>query len=157
MPHRFAGHRLPGILYAQPLEFGIATILLLSGIAIGLEPRFVPASVRALEWPWVFLFRTLMMLAGLFMFAGLFRGRHRWSFTAEMAGMVMAATVFGTYAAGLLTTGNPAAILGFLTNLTLAAACGIKARALWIEAHARLQLVRELPLPGADDDSDGGA
>lgn len=155
MPDRYQGHRLPAIVYAQPFEFGVAGILLLSGVVLGLQPDFVPASVKVLGWPWSVLFRVLMISAGLFMFAGLFRGRNRWSHTAEMSGMVMGATVFGTYAAGLLTTGNPAALLGFFTNLIIAVSCGIKARALFIEAHDRLLLLRSLPLP--DHTDDGGS
>jgi len=60
--------------------------------------------------------------------------------------------VFFTYAAGLAesmaTYGQHRTAMGILTYAIVAVACVIKVRALWIEAHNRLQLIKELPLPG---------
>lgn len=155
MPHRFAGHKLPAIVYAQPFELGIGLMLLGVGLVISIDTVFTPSSIAKLEWPWSFLFRGLIIAAGACMLAGLMRGKHRWSFTIEMAGFMMGSTVFAVYAAGLYESGIPAALLSCGSNLVLSAACGIKARALWIEAHNRLDLIRELPLPVTTDDDRG--
>ena len=154
MPHRFTGHRLAN-LYAQPFEAGIALILFVTATLIMFDEKFTPGSISNLSPPWNILFRLLMLAAGALMFAGLVRGKHRWSFGLEMLGMVLAAVVFLTYAAGLAesitTAGQHRASMGSLTYAIVAAACLIKVRALWIEAHNRLQLIKELPLPDRED------
>lgn len=149
MPQRFVGHRL-ATLYAQPFESGIALVLFVTGVLTAIDEKYTPSSISELEWPWNILFRALLLLAGAFMLAGLLRGKHRWSFGLEMTGMVLAAVVFCTYAAGLaesISGGGHRAILAFLTYAIVALACAVKVRALWIEAHNRLQLIKELPLP----------
>ncbi|WP_159702500.1 hypothetical protein [Arthrobacter sp. 18067] len=154
MPHRFIGHRLAS-LYAQPLEAGIALVLFVTGALATYDEKFTPASISDLSPPWNILFRLLMLLAGVLMFAGLVRGKHRWSFGLEMLGMVLAAVVFLTYAAGLISSmaesGQHGAAMGSLTYAIIAAACVVKVRALWIESGNRLQLIKELPLPGRED------
>ena len=156
MPHRFVGHRLATV-YAQPFESAIALVLLLSGTAMAIDEKYTPSSIAALEWPWNILFRVLVLLAGTLMLAGLLRGKHRWSFGLEMTGMVCAAIVFFTYAGGLaenITQDGHRAIMGCLTYFIVAIACVIKTRALWIEAHNRLQLIKELPLPDNEEGND---
>ena len=154
MPHRFPGHRLAS-LYAQPFEAGIALVLFVTGLLVMFDEKFTPASISALSPPWNVLFRLLLILAGTLMFAGLVRGKHRWSFGLEMVGMCLAAVVFFTYAAGLAesitTAGQHRAAMGSLTYAIVGLACVVKVRALWIEAHNRLQLIKELPLPGEED------
>jgi hypothetical protein len=149
MPQRFVGHRLATI-YAQPFESAIALVLFVTGVLTAVDEKYTPGSISALEWPWNILFRVLLLLAGVLMLAGLLRGKHRWSFGLEMTGMVLAAVVFVTYAAGLaesVGSGGHRAILACLTYGIVALACAFKVRALWIEAHNRLQLIKELPLP----------
>lgn len=154
MPHRFTGHRLAN-LYAQPFEAGIALILIVTGALVMFDEKFTPSSISVLAPPWNVLFRLLLLVAGVLMFAGLIRGKHRWSFGLEMVGMSLAAVVFLTYAAGLLegvaTSGQHRSAMGSLTYAIVAAACIIKVRALWIEAHNRLMLIKELPLPREDE------
>lgn len=149
MPNRYAGHRL-AIVYAQPFEAAIASVLFISGVFMAVDEKFTPASISALSWPWNILFRVLVISAGVLMLCGLLRGKHRWSFGLELTGMLFAAVVFLTYAAGLADSLNAygmRAIMSCLTYLIVAAACLLKSRALWIEAHNRLQLIKELPLP----------
>lgn len=156
MPHRFVGHRLATI-YAQPFESAIAMVLFVTGVLTAVDEKFTPGSISALEWPWNILFRVLLLLAGVLMLSGLLRGRHRWSFGLEMTGMVLAAVVFITYAAGLaegLSADGHRAILACLTYAIVALACVVKVRALWIEAHNRLQLIKELPLPDKEEPVD---
>lgn len=155
MPHRFPGRRL-AVLYAQPFEAAIALVLFSSGVFMAVDEKFTPASISTLEWPWNILFRVLVVSAGILMLAGLLRGKHRWSFGLEMTGMLFAAVVFFTYAAGLADSLNAyglRAIMSCLTYLIVAVACLIKSRALWIEAHNRLQLIKELPLPDTSKDA----
>jgi drug/metabolite transporter (DMT)-like permease len=100
----------------------------------------------------------MMLLAGLLMLAGLLRGKHRWSFGLEMTGMILAAVVFATYAAGLglsISTGGARSVMGCATYSIISLACLVKARALWIESHNRLQLIKELPLPDQQGETDG--
>lgn len=157
MPHRFTGHRLAN-LYAQPFEAGIALILFVTGALVMFDEKFTPASISELSPPWNVLFRLLLLVAGFLMFAGLVRGKHRWSFGLEMVGMSLAAVVFLTYSAGLAesitSAGQHRAAMGSLTYAIVALACAVKVRALWIEAHNRLQLLKELPLPQEDKPND---
>lgn len=150
MPHRFTGHRLAN-LYAQPFEAAVALILFITGGLVMFDEEFTPSSISALSPPWNVLFRLLLLVAGVLMFAGLFRGKHRWSFGLEMVGMCLAAVVFFTYSAGLFESiangGQRRSAMGSLTYAIVAAACIVKVRALWIEAHNRLLLIKELPLP----------
>lgn len=150
MPHRFTGHRLAN-LYAQPFEAAVALILIITGGLVMFDEKFTPSSISALEPPWNVLFRLLLLVAGVLMFSGLIRGKHRWSFGLEMVGMSLAAVVFFTYAAGLMesiaTSGQHRAAMGGLTYAIVGCACIVKVRALWIEAHNRLLLIKELPLP----------
>ena len=138
MPHRFTGHRLAN-LYAQPFEAGIALVLFVNAGLMLFDVKFSPSSISALSPPWNILFRLLVLLAGVLMFAGLVRGKHRWSFGLEMVGMVLAAVVFLTYPAALAESianaGQHRASMGSLTYAILAAGCGFKVRALWIEAR----------------------
>lgn len=154
MPHRFRGYRLAS-LYAQPFEAGIALILFITGLLVTFDEKFTPASISDLAAPWNVLFRLLLLLAGVLMFAGLVRGKHRWSFGLEMMGMSLAAVVFFTYSAGLAESitayGQHRAAMGSLTYFIVGIACVVKVRALWIEAHNRLQLLKELPLPEERD------
>lgn len=154
MPHRFTGHRLAN-LYAQPFEAGIALVLFITGCLVIFDEKFTPASISALAPPWNVLFRLLLVAAGVLMFAGLVRGKHRWSFGLEMIGMCFAAVVFLTYAAGLATSvtsaGQHSAAMGGITYAIIALACVVKVRALWIEAHNRLLLLKELPMPDGED------
>lgn len=154
MPHRFPGHRLAS-LYAQPFEAAIALVLFVTGLMVMLDEKFTPASISALSPPWNILFRLLLLAAGALMFAGLLRGKHRWSFGLEMVGMSLAAVVFATYSAGLAESitsyGQHRALMGSLTYAIVGVACVVKVRALWIEAHNRLQLIKELPLPGGEE------
>lgn len=154
MPHRFSGHRLAN-LYAQPFEAGIALVLFVTGGLVMFDEKFTPASISALEPPWNVLFRLLLVLAGSLMFAGLVRGKHRWSFGLEMVGMSLAAVVFLTYAAGLAgsitQSGQHSAAMGSLTYAIIAVSCVLKVRALWIEAQNRLLLIKELPMPDGED------
>lgn len=157
MPQRFIGHRL-ATLYAQPFESAIACVLLISAGFMLWDSKFTPTSISALEYPWSVLFRGMMLLAGVLMLCGLLRGKHRWSFGLEMTGMILAAVVFVTYAAGLglsISTGGARAVMGCATYGVISLACVIKSRALWIESHNRLQLIKELPLPDRQGDSDG--
>ncbi|XAZ30683.1 hypothetical protein AAHB34_16180 [Paenarthrobacter ureafaciens] len=157
MPHRFKGHRLAN-LYAQPFEAGVALILFVTGALVMFDEKFTPASISELEPPWNVLFRLLLLVAGALMFAGLVRGKHRWSFGLEMVGMSLAAVVFATYSAGLAesitSAGQHRAAMSSLTYAIVALACVVKVRALWIEAHNRLQLLKELPLPQEDKPND---
>lgn len=154
MPHRFTGHRLAN-LYAQPFEAAIALVLFVTASLIMIDEKFTPASISSLSPPWNILFRLMMLAAGVLMFAGLVRGKHRWSFGLEMLGMSLAAAVFLTYSAGLAssmaTYGQHGAAMGSITYGIIAVACVVKVRALWIEAHNRLQLIKELPLPGREE------
>lgn len=133
-------------LYAAPLEWALVFILVASGVRFAIDPKYLPASIAHLEWPWSLLFHVMVMSAGILIAAGLLRGPHRWSFGLEAVGFTIAAGVFLTYFGGLLEQLGEAegAWFSMLTNLAIGCALIVKVRALQIESKNRLLLIRQL-------------
>jgi hypothetical protein len=145
MPQRYAGRRLPAVLYAFPFDYYVALVLVSAGVLINFHPSLAPASIAALPDVWSLVFRFMCLAAGALVAAGLTKGRHRWSFMTEMAGMVLAAGVFGTYSLGLIVAlaVRPSALLAAIMLVGLSLACLLRAMALSIESSLRLQLLIE--------------
>lgn len=133
------------MLYAYPFDHVVALVLVAAGVLINVFPGAAPASIRALPEFWSILFRAMCLVGGILVTMGLTKGHHRWSFTAEMAGMVLAAGVFGTYSIGLIATlvQRPGGALGVVLLVGLSLACLLRAMALGIESRLRLQLLVE--------------
>ena len=145
MPHRFEGRRLPAKLYAYPFDHVVAVVLLAVGILTNLFPAATPSSISALDEGWSTAFRLMCLAGGLLVAAGLTKGHHRWSFTSEMTGMILAAGVFGTYSIGLFwgLAARPSASLAFIFLVAWSLACLVRARAISIESTLRLKLLIE--------------
>jgi hypothetical protein len=145
MPQRYAGRRLPAVLYAFPFDYFVALVLVSAGVLINFYPQLAPGSIQALPWIWSLLFRVMCLAAGVLVTLGLTKGQHRWSFMTEMAGMYLAAGVFGTYSIGLVWSVmfRPSASLAAIFLVGLSVACVIRAMALGIESTLRLQLLVE--------------
>lgn len=163
MPTRFLGHKLRYI-YAQPFEAGIALILFLSGALMGLDDRFTPRSVSALEFPWSLLFRLMLIVAGTLLIVSVIRTKRRWTAATEVAGFMLGAAAFATYAAGLAEglnlldqdAGYQGQAMGCITYAIMAAVSLVKVRALMLEGKARLRLLRETPIPAMGEEADNG-
>ena len=145
MPQRYAGRILPAVLYAFPFDYFVAVVLVSAGILINFFPQLAPSSIAALPWIWSLVFRLMCLAAGVLVTLGLTKGRHRWSFMSEMAGMYLAAGVFGTYSLGLVLAlfARPSALLAAIFLVGLSLACLLRAMALGIESTLRLQLLVE--------------
>ena len=145
MPQRFAGRRLPAVLYAFPFDYFVAVVLVSAGVLINFFPQLAPASIAALPSVWSWVFRLMCLAAGVLVTMGLTKGRHRWSFMTEMAGMYLAAGVFGTYSIGLVVSlfVRPSASLAAIFLVGLSLACLLRALALGIESTLRLELLVE--------------
>lgn len=145
MPQRYAGRRIPATLYAYPFDYFVALVLVSAGILINFYPKLAPTSIQILPDVWSLVFRVMALVGGILVTVGLTRGRHRWSFMAEMAGMWLASGVFGTYSIGLIAAlaVRPSAALAVVLTAGLALACTLRALALGIESTLRLQLLVE--------------
>lgn len=145
MPQRYAGRKIPAMLYAFPFDYYVALVLVSAGVLINFFPSLAPGSIQDLPWGWSMVFRVMCLAAGILVTVGLTKGRHRWSFMTEMAGMYLAAGVFGTYSIGLLgaITSRPSASLAAIFLVGLSLACFLRAMALGIESTLRLQLLIE--------------
>lgn len=145
MPQRYEGRRIPATLYAYPFDYLVALVLIAAGVLINIYPRVAPSSIQILPEAWSLVFRLMCLGGGLLVALGLTKGRHRWSFMTEMAGMILAAGVFGTYSIGLIVTlaARPGALLTVVLLVGLSLACLLRAMALRIESRLRLQLLVE--------------
>jgi hypothetical protein len=145
MPQRYEGRKIPAMLYAYPFDHVVALTLISAGVLINIFPGAAPASIQALPEAWSLVFRVMALAGGILVTVGLTKGRHRWSFTSEMAGMILAAGVFGTYSLGLIARlpANPGGALGVVLLVGLSLACLLRAMALSIESRLRLQLLVE--------------
>jgi hypothetical protein len=145
MPQRYAGRKIPATLYAYPFDHVVALVLVAAGVLINLYPRLAPASILALPDVWSMVFRVMCLAGGVLVAMGLTKGRHRWSFTSEMVGMILAAGVFGTYSIGLIATlaTRPTAMLAAIWLVAWSLACLLRAMALGIESTLRLTLLVE--------------
>lgn len=145
MPHRFEGRKLPAKLYAYPFDHVVAVVLVAVGVVTFMFPRTMPGSISNLvDWASI-VFRLMALAGGILVSIGLTKGEHRWSFTSEMVGMVLAAGVFGTYSIGLLggLTQRPSGMLAFIFMTAWSLACLMRARAISIESTLRLKLLIE--------------
>lgn len=145
MPQRYVGRRIPATLYAYPFDYVVALTLIAAGVFINIYPVAAPTSIRALPEVWSLVFRVMALAGGVLVGVGLIQGKHRWSFTAEMVGMILAAGVFGTYSIGLIAAlvHRPGGVLGVVLLVGLSLACLLRAMALGIESKLRLQLLVE--------------
>lgn len=145
MPQRYEGRRIPATLYAYPFDYVVALVLVSAGLFINLYPQAAPVSIRALPEVWSLVFRVMALAGGVLVTLGLTKGKHRWSFMTEMAGMILAAGVFGTYSIGLIAAlaVRPGGVLGVILLVGLSLACLLRAMALSIESRLRLQLLVE--------------
>lgn len=143
MPERYQGRRLPATLYAYPFDYLVALVLVAAGVFINIYPQAAPASIRALPEIWSMVFRVMCLAGGVLVTVGLTKGKHRWSFMTEMAGMILAAGVFGTYSIGLIAALfiRPGGVLGVILLVGWSLACLLRAMALGIESRLRLQLL----------------
>lgn len=149
MPYRYLGGRLPPFFHANLFDYFIGAVCTAYGLAALVDGSLVPASIDLLPDTYTNAYRVVTLGAGILIFAGLTRGRHRWSFGLEILGMILAATIFGTYAVGLITaSGNTNLGRSFLaaTIFSLCTlACLLRASGLNLESRNRLRRLQNVP------------
>lgn len=128
-------------------DFVVCAVCILTGVRMLLDGAAAPLSIQALPAVLTMLFKGVLILAGVFILAGLTcHSSVRWGSAAERAGMWLAGTGYMTYAAALIASGaNANATLITLTILAVGLGCGVRARGIGFESKALLQALQETP------------
>lgn len=150
MPHRFEGHLLPAPFLANSWDYIVGVVCLLSGLGIAANGRAAPNSIQSLPgWLAATYMVVLILAGGLILTGATRRYRTTWGSGLEEAGLWFAGTGFVAYAAALIlypeTRANSFQLI--LINVFVALGCGIRAKALSIEADYALRMLKNTPRP----------
>lgn len=145
MPERFAGHHLPGILYAFPAETVIAAGQIFTAVTVAFNPAaglyYIPAGVART------MFCGLLFLAGMLTLVGLAGYRRDWQAGIEQLGLWLGAAATLCYAILILINPGSQAMFATTVFFAVAVSSALRAHAIRILHQARLhelQVANEL-------------
>lgn len=147
MPHRYEGHRLPSVLYANIFDYVVGVVCILAGVRVALEPSALPASILDLDDILTVSYRVILLLSGVFILYGLAsKYKSSWGSSFERSGMWLAGTAFLIYGAALLAAGaKSGAFLIIAILLCVALGCWVRAMGLAIESRWILNTLKDAP------------
>lgn len=140
--------KLPTLLYRNPFQLAVAVILLLSGARALVDHNALPTAIDHLPELFGITYRVLLALSGVLILAGMLV-KAGWGPALEQAGLWIAGTVFVVYGIAAVLTGiQPAATFFGVTLFAIAAACGLRARAISKDQRAVGYVIREAKRQG---------
>ena len=133
-------------------DFVVGIVCVFTGLRAVLDAGALPTSIGELPYVLNFVFRTVLLFAGIFILAGLACNSAKgWGSAAERAGMWLAGTAFVAYGIASILSGYTAnATLSILTVLAVGVGCGVRAIGLGYESKALLQALQETPRGDAE-------
>lgn len=137
MPERFAGHHLPGVLYAFPAETVIAAGQIFTGVMVAFNPAaglyYIPPGVPRT------MFCGLLFFAGLLTLIGLTGYRKDWQAGIEQLGLWLGAAATFVYALLILLDPGAQALFGMTVFFAVAVSSALRAKAIRILHQRRLE------------------
>ena len=146
MPHRYQGHRIPAVLYANTFDYVVGFVCIIAGLRIVFEPSAAPVSIDNLPDLLNVAYRGILIIGGILILVGLTkRYTTRWGTSFERSGMWFAGTAFITYATAAITSPETrqSSFIAILIILAFAVGCGIRALGLGIEARNEARAIIE--------------